>query len=148
MGVAEDVEVFFPVGVVVGVVGADAPAWEVLVGGLVEAVGEGVGLCVAFAGVAGPAGGGVPAGSVAGGVDVDGDEEDVGGALGCADGVGAADAFFEGDVFGFGDEELGVVAFGLEGCEDLVGEVAGVGVFEEGAVWGAFAGGVVAVGGV
>ena len=40
------------------------------------------------------------------------------------------------------------VAFGLEGCEDLVGEVAGVGVFEEGAVWGAFAGGVVAVGGV
>ena len=53
-----------------------------------------------------------------------------------------------GDVFGFGDEELGVVAFALKGCEDLVGEVAGVGVFEEGAVWGAFAGGVVAVGGV
>ena len=52
------------------------------------------------------------------------------------------------DAFGFGDEELGVVAFVLEGCEDLIGEVAGVGVFEEGAVWGAFAGGVVAVGGV
>ena len=66
--------------------------------------------------------------------------------MGLALGVGAADAFFEGDVFGFGDEELGVVAFGLEGCEDLVGEVAGVGVFEEFAVWGAFAGGVVAVG--
>ena len=148
MGMAEDVEVFFPVGVVVGVVGADAPAWEVLVGGLVEAVCEGVGLCVAFAGVAGPAGGGVPSGAVAGGVDVDADEDDVGFAEGCAVGVGAVDAFFEGDVFGFGDEELGVVAFGLEGCEDLVGEVAGVGVFEEGAVWGAFAGGVVAVGGV
>ena len=101
-----------------------------------------------FTGVAGPAGGVHPFGAVAGGVDVEGDEEDVGGALGCADGVGAADAFFEGDVFGFGDEELGVVTFGLEGCEDLVGEVAGVGVFEEGAVWGAFAGGVVAVGGV
>ena len=68
--------------------------------------------------------------------------------MGCADGVGAADAFFEGDVFGFRDEELGVVAFALKGCEDLVGEVAGVGVFEEGAVLGAFAGGVVAVGGV
>ena len=40
------------------------------------------------------------------------------------------------------------MAFGLEGCEDLVSEVAGVVVFEEGAVWGAFAGGVVAVGGV
>ena len=66
--------------------------------------------------------------------------------MGLALGVGAADAFFEGDVFGFGDEELGVVAFAVEGCEDLVGEVAGVGVFEEFAVWGAFAGGVVAVG--
>lgn len=119
-----------------------------MAGGLVEAGGEGVGEGVAFGGVAGPAGGGVPAGAIAGGVDVEGDEEDVGGALGCADGVGAADAFFEGDVFGFGDEELGVVAFALKSCEDLVGEVAGVGVFEEGAVWGAFAGGVVAVGGV
>ena len=118
MSVAEDVEVFFPVGVAVaGVVGADGFAFEGVAGGLVEAVSEGV----AFGGVAGPAGGGVPAGAVAGGVDVDGDEEDVGGALVCADGVGAADAFFEGDVFGFGDEELGVVAFGLEGCEDLVG---------------------------
>ena len=101
---------------------------------MVEAVGEDVGEGVAFGGVAGPAGGSVPAGAVAGGVDVEGDEEDVGGALGCADGVGAANAFFEGDVFGFGDEELGVVAFAVEGCEDLVGEVAGVGVFEEGAV--------------
>ena len=34
-----------------------------------------------FGGVAGPAGGGVPAGAVTGGVDVDGDEEDVGGAF-------------------------------------------------------------------
>ena len=133
------VEVFFPVGIAVaGVVGADGFAFEGVAGGLVEAGGEGVGEGVAFGGVAGPAGG----------VDVEGDEEDVGGALGCADGVGEAYAFFEGDVFGFGDEELGVVAFGLEGCEDLVGEVAGVGVFEEGAVWGAFAGGVVVVGGV
>lgn len=79
---------------------------------------------------------------------MDADEDNVGSAEGGAVGVDAADSFFEGDVFGFGNEELGVVSFGLEGCEDLVGEVAGVGVFEEGAVWGAFAGGVVAVGGV
>ena len=104
MGVAEDVEVFFPVGVVVGVVGADALVWEVLFGGLVEAGGEGVGCGVAFGGVAGPAGGGVPLGAVAGGVDVDADEDDVGFAEGGAVGVDAADAFFEGDVFGFGDE--------------------------------------------
>ena len=82
MGVAEDVEVFFPVGVAVaGVVGADGFAFEGVAGGLVEAGGEGVGEGVAFGGVAGPAGGGVPAGAVAGGVDVEGDEEDVGGAF-------------------------------------------------------------------
>ena len=149
MGVAEDVEVFFPVGVAVaGVVGTDGFAFEGVAGGLVEAGGEGVGEGVAFGGVAGPAGCGVPAGAVTGGVNVDGDEEDVGFAEGGAVGVDAADAFFEGDVFGFGDEELGVVAFALKGCEDLVGEFAGVGVFEEGAVWGAFARGVVAVGGI
>ena len=115
MGVAEDVEVFFPVGVAVaGVVGADGFAFEGVAGGLVEAGGEGVGEGVAFAGVAGPAGGGVPSGAVAGGVDVDADEDDVGFAEGGAVGVDAADAFFEGDVFGFGDEELGVVSVGLE----------------------------------
>ena len=75
---AEDVEVFFPVGVAVAcVVGADGLIGEVLFCGLVEAGGEGVGEGVAFGGVAGPAGGGVPAGAVAGGVDVEGDEEDV-----------------------------------------------------------------------
>ena len=45
---------------------------------------------------------------------MDTDEDDVGFAEGLAVGVGAADSFFEGDVFGFGDEELSVVAVGLE----------------------------------
>lgn len=49
-------------------------------------------------------------GDVAGGVDVDGDEEDVGFAVGGAVGVGAADAFLQGDVV-FRNQELGVVAF-------------------------------------
>ena len=56
-------------------------------GGLVEAVGEGVRLCVAFAGVAGPAGGG-------------------------AVGVDAADAFYEGDIF---DLVLFIVQMGATG---------------------------------
>ena len=34
------------------------------------------------------------------------------------------------------------MASGFEGCDDSSCEVAGVGVFEEGAVWGAFSGGV------
>ena len=64
---AEDVEVFFPVGVAVaGVVAADGFAFKGGAGGLVEAGGEGVGEGVAFGGVAGPAGGGVPAGAVSG----------------------------------------------------------------------------------
>ena len=67
-----------------------------------------------FAGVAAPACGVHPFGAVSGGVDVDADEDDVGFAEGGAVGVDAADAFFEGDVFGFGDEELGIVA-GVEG---------------------------------
>ena len=45
---------------------------------------------------------------------MDGDEDNVGFAEGGAAGVDAANAFFEGDIFGFGDEELGIVAFGLE----------------------------------
>ena len=61
---------------------------------------------MAFGGVTGPVGGGVPLGAVAGGVDMDGDEDNVGFAEGGAVDVDAADAFFEGDVFGFGDEEL------------------------------------------
>ena len=80
MGVAEDVEVFFPVGVAfAGVVGADGFPFEGVAGGLVEAGGEGVGESVAFGGVAGPAGGGVPTGAVAGGVDVEEDEETLAG---------------------------------------------------------------------
>lgn len=44
--------------------------------------------------------------SVAGGVDMDADEDDIGFAEGCAVGGDAADAFFffEGGVFVFGDE--------------------------------------------
>ena len=49
-GVAEDVEVFFPVGVVVGVVCSDASAWEVLFCCFVEAFGKFVGRCLPLAG--------------------------------------------------------------------------------------------------
>ena len=67
----------FPVRVVVRIVSSDALAWEVFYCSLVETVCEGVGLCLSFAGVAGPAGGGVPSGAFAGGVDVEGYQDDV-----------------------------------------------------------------------
>ena len=63
-------------------------------------------------------------------------------------GVGAAYPFWQRDVVVFRNQEFGVVASGFEGCDDLPCEFSSVGVFEELAVWGAFAGGVVAVGGV
>ena len=92
-GVAEDVEVFFPVGVVVGVVCSDASVWEVLFCSFVEAFGDTVRGCLAFAGVAGPSGCVEPFCAVSGGVDVDADEDDVGFAEGIAVGVYAADTF-------------------------------------------------------
>ena len=49
-GVAEDVEVFFPVRVGVGVVCSDASVWEVLFCSFVEAFGDTVRGCLAFAG--------------------------------------------------------------------------------------------------
>lgn len=74
---SQQIEVFFPVGVAVGVVFPDAPAWEVFYCRLVEAGGEGIGLGLAFGGVAGPACGIEPFGAVSGSVDVNADEDDV-----------------------------------------------------------------------
>ena len=58
VGVAEEVEVGFLVGVGVGVVRAEAVAGEVGLGGVVEGGGEGIGPGVATGGVGAPAAGG------------------------------------------------------------------------------------------
>jgi hypothetical protein len=77
VGMAEEVEGGFLVGVAVGVVGAEAHAGEVGLGGVVEGGGEGIGTGGSGSGVGAPAAGGEPAVAVAGGVAVDGDEDDV-----------------------------------------------------------------------
>ena len=51
----------------------------------------------------------MPFGVITGGIDVDADKDDVGFAMDLTVFICSADAFFEGDVFGFGDEELGIV---------------------------------------
>ena len=89
---AEQVEVGLQVRVAVGVVGAEALAGQVERGGFIEACGEGIGPGVAPRGVGAPAGGIVPAVATAGGIGVDGDEDDVAGAEDLADGVYAAAA--------------------------------------------------------
>lgn len=73
VGVFEDVEGRFQVGVSVGGVGAEFVAGKVLSGGFVQTGGQFVGEAVAVVGVAAPAGGVVPFLAVAGGVHVDGD---------------------------------------------------------------------------
>ena len=75
---SQDIEVFFPVGVVVGIVFPDTPVWEVFYCSIIETGSKAVRFRLPFAGVAGPTGDGVPAGAVAGGVKVDADEDDVG----------------------------------------------------------------------
>lgn len=99
---AEDVEVFLEVGVGVGVVGAQAHAGEVEAGGFVEAGGEGVGPGGTTGGVGAPAAGGEPAVATAGGVAVDGDEDDVVFAEEAAPVVDAAAALGQGMPFSSG----------------------------------------------
>ena len=123
---AEEVEVFLEVGVGVGVgvgvVRAEALAGEMGLGGGVEGGGEGIGPGVATGGVGAPAAGGEPAVATAGGVAVDGDEEDVVFAQLTAPLVHAAAALGQGDVIFLGYQEGGVVPPGLKGGDDAACE--------------------------
>jgi len=100
----KEVKVGFEVRVAVGVVGAESLAGKVEAGGFVEAGGKGIGTGVAAGRVGAPAGGIVPAVAPAGSVGVDGDEDDVVFAEAPAEGVDAAAALGQQDVFLFGDE--------------------------------------------
>ena len=144
-GVAEEVEVFLEVGVGVGVVGAEEMAREVAPGGVVEGGGEGIGPGVATGGVGAPAAGGEPAVATAGGVAVDGDEEDVVFAQLAAPLVHAAAALGQGDVRFLRHQERGVQAPGLKGGDDAGGKEPVLGVFQEAAVGAPLALGVDAV---
>lgn len=129
--VAEDVEVGLQIRVAVGVVGAEALAGQVERGGFIEACGEGIGPGVAPRGVGAPAGGIVPAVATAGGIGVDGDEDDVAGAEDLADGVYAAAALGEGDVLLLRHEELGIVAEVGQGGDNPGGNQPVPSVFAE-----------------
>ena len=141
----KDVEVLFQVRVAVGVVGAETHTGKVLAGCVVEASGQAVGTSVATGCVGAPATGVHPAVAVTGGVDVDGDEDDIVFAEAAAPGGHAAAALLQGDVFLFGNEEFGVKATGGQGGDDAAGDVAGIGVFEKAAVGAALAGSFTAV---
>ena len=76
---------------------------------------------------------------------MDADKNDVGFAMDLTVLICSADAFFERDVFFLRHEKFCVITFVLEFCYYALGDFAIVGCFEECSVWGAFAGGVVAV---
>lgn len=72
-------------------------------------------------------------------------EDDVVFAEAAAPVVHAAATLLQGDVLLLGNEELGIIALGGLGWDDAAGDVAGVGIFEEAAVWAALAGSFTAV---
>ena len=146
--VLEDVERLLEVRITVGVVHAELVAGEVILGGDVEEAGDVVGFRVAGEGVGAPAAGVHPFHAVAGCVDVDGDEDGVGYAVGGGNPVDAVHAFLQGDIFGLSDDELCVVAPGDEALDDSSGNFAVVAPFHEGAVGRGFTFGVDAMSGI
>lgn len=70
---------------------------------------------------------------------MDADQDDVVFADLATDCIDTAGAFFERDVFNFGNEELCVVAVFLEGGDNHASDFTGVGVFEEEPIRRAFA---------
>ena len=144
-GMLEQVEGLFQVRVAVGGVHPEAVAGEVGLGGGVEGGGEGIGPGVATGGVGAPAAGGEPAVATAGGVAVDGDEEDVVFAQLAAPLVHAAAALGQGDVRFLRHQERGVQAPGLKGGDDAACEKPVLGVFQETTVGAPLALGVDAV---
>lgn len=110
-----------------------------------EGGGEGIGPGVTTGGVGAPAAGGEPAVAPAGGVAVDGDEEDVVFAQLAAPLVHAAAALRQGDVRFLRHQERGVQAPGLKGGDDAACEEPVLGVFQETAVGASLSLGVDAV---
>lgn len=85
-------------------------------------------------GVGAPAAGVHPLHAIAGCIDVDGDEDGVGYAIGDGNSVDAVHSFLQGDVFGLGDDKFCLVAPGNVALDNCSGDLAVVAPFHEGAV--------------
>lgn len=86
VGVLQDVERFFIVGITVAVVGTEPVAGKVPLGGFVQTGSQLVGLCVPGESVSVPASGVLPHSAAAGCIDVDADDEGVVGFVTVTDG--------------------------------------------------------------
>ena len=150
IGIPEEVELRFKVGVAVGVVGADALAGKMLPRGFVETGGQFVGKCVPFASVGAPAAGFHPLGTVAGCVSVDADDGDFlnGQARLAGYVIGAVNSVRQRDVGFLGCENLDIVATEPEMFRHGIDDDAVELVLPESAVRRAFAWSVDAVTGI
>lgn len=142
---AENVEVGFDVGISVCVVGSQALAGEMFIGGSVQAASEAVGLGIAPGGVAAPSAGVHPFTAVSCRIDVKGDKEHLVFAQFLTECVDPVAALGEGDIVQLRNQEPGIEAQGDQVFLDLTGEETSVGVFAEEAVRAPLARGVLAV---
>ncbi len=142
---AENVEVGFDVGISVCVVGSQALAGEMFIGGSVQAASEAVGLGIAPGGVAAPTAGIEPFSAVSGSVDVKGDQNHQVVPEFLTDSIDPAAALWEGDIIQLRNQEPGIEAQGDQVFLDLFCEEASVCVFAEEAIRAPLAGSVLAV---
>ena len=142
---AENVEVGFDVGISVCVVGSQALAGEMFIGGSVQAASEAVGLGIAPGGVAAPTAGIEPFSAVSGSVDVKGDQNHQVVPEFLTDSIDPATALWEGDIIQLRNQEPGNEAQDDQVFLNLFRKETSVGVFAEEAVRAPLAGGVLAV---
>lgn len=138
--VLQNVEAFFLVAVAIGKVGADALAYKILAGGIVNMFGEEVAGALTRIGVGFEAGGIHPFAAIAGGIDVYTDDNDIFRAFLVAHAVDTFATEGEGDIVGLGHQDLGIATFRIEAAYHLGGNLAGVAVFAESSVRAAFPG--------
>lgn len=142
---AENVEVGFDVGISVCVVGSQALAGEMFIGGSVQAASEAVGLGIAPGGVAAPTAGIEPFSAVSGSVDVKGDQKHQVVPEFLTDSIDPAAALWEGDIIQLRNQEPGIEAQGNQVFLDMFCKETSIGVFAEETVRAPLARSVLAV---
>ncbi len=145
--VLEDVERLLQIRITIGKVRPELTPRQILLRCPIQAIRQAVGLGMPRKGIGTPPSRSVPLPVGTGSIDVDADEDGVGGRMTEPTGllVSATDALFQGNVLEFGDKELRIIAPVLQVRYDGVGNFTVVLIFAEMAVGRALARGVTAV---
>ena len=143
----EDVERFLQIRITIGKVRPKHMPRQILLRSTIQAIRQAVGLSMPWKRISAPPSCVVPLPIGTGSVDMDADEDGVGGRMTEPAGllVDATDALFQGNVLEFGDKELRIIAPVLQVRYDGVGDFTVVLIFAEMSVGRALARGVTAV---